>query len=153
MPIEVEVDIYSGRPNPRVALPPATVAELRRRFDALPLAAAGAAGPRKGLGYRGLRITGDAVPGGGEIVVSAGSVTRRADPDRGLERWLVEAMVGAAPPRACRCGSGPSVWPPVAVASTAVGCFIEPCRTPGIDCDASHRQLTSEKASISAQRI
>ena len=60
------------------------------------------------LGYRGLRILGDA--GNSEIVVSAGiveihdqagRVTRRADPGRGLERWLVEeAAAGAVPPDA-----------------------------------------------------
>src|SRR5215213_2944240 len=35
-----------------------------------------------------------------------------------------------APPRARRCGSDPWARSPVAVASTAAGCLIEPCRTP-----------------------
>ena len=102
MPIEVEVDLYSGRPNPRFALAPATAAELERRLAGLPPPDAGAAGPRDGLGYRGLRVTGrDA--SFAEVVVSAGvvevrdragNVHRRADPGRELERWLAEAGSG-----------------------------------------------------------
>jgi hypothetical protein len=98
MPVEVEVDLYSGRPNPRFALPAAAATELEQRLATLPPAAAGAS-PREGLGYRGLRIV---APDSGfaEVVVSAGTVEirdragrilRRADPDRALERWLIQA--------------------------------------------------------------
>ena len=105
MPIEVEVDAYSGRPNPRFTLPLAAAAELRQRLAGLPPAAAGAGRPRDGIGYRGLRIVGDVAPDAAEVVVSAGIVeihdravvTRRADPGRDLERWLVERAVGQLP--------------------------------------------------------
>lgn len=94
---EVEVELYSGRPNPRFVLSAPDAAEFRRRLDALPLAR-DAAGPRDGLGYRGLRVTGPDAPGV-EVVVSAGTVEvssgggarRLADPGRQLERWLVKA--------------------------------------------------------------
>jgi hypothetical protein len=95
--IEVEVDLYSGRPNPRFALTPDAAAELERRLSALPTL-----GPkgtlREGLGYRGLRITGD--PMFVEVLISAGvvetrdrqgAVIHKADHERKLERWLIEA--------------------------------------------------------------
>ncbi|KMO29930.1 hypothetical protein VQ02_28910 [Methylobacterium variabile] len=103
MPVDVEVDLYSGRPNPRFPLSPAAAAELERRLDALPPAAAGAA-TRDGLGYRGLRVA----PGGrfADVFVSAGVVElrdragrtlSRADPGRRLERWLIEDGAGHLP--------------------------------------------------------
>jgi hypothetical protein len=88
------VDLYSGRPNPRFPLGPTAGSELIRRIEALPRAHGGQ--PRDGLGYRGLRIQTEA---GAEIVVSGGVVMVRdpdrsprwlRDPDRALERWLVD---------------------------------------------------------------
>jgi hypothetical protein len=98
----VEVDLYSGRPNPTFVVDAAAAAELRRRLDALP-PASGTARPRDGLGYRGLRVragTPELPPevyvSDGTVVVHAadGSATRLADEGRALERWLFEA--GAA---------------------------------------------------------
>jgi hypothetical protein len=110
MPVEIEVDLYSGRPNPRVTLTPAAEAALRQRLAGLPVAPAGTAGPQDGLGYRGLRIVGYA--GISEIIVSAGVVELRdqagrlalhEDPGRGLERWLIkEAVAGAVSPEVSR---------------------------------------------------
>jgi hypothetical protein len=102
MPIEVEVDLYSGRPNPRFTLP--DVAEFERRLAGSPPPDAGTGQVRDGLGYRGLRVSGTSV---GEVLVSggvievrdaAGRVTRRADPGRSLERWLIGAAAGQVPP-------------------------------------------------------
>ncbi|MFD7903638.1 hypothetical protein ACFV4F_26425 [Kitasatospora sp. NPDC059722] len=102
----VEVDLYSGRPNPRFPLEPAAAGELARRIEALAPAGAGAR-PRDGLGYRGLRVgTGadDDVTG---IVVSGGLVTlhdpdgpprRLRDPGRQLERWLLDQGAGNLDP-------------------------------------------------------
>jgi hypothetical protein len=105
VPIEIEVDLYSGRPNPRFALSAAASAGFERRLGALPPLPADAGGIRDGLGYRGLRVTG--LSGGfAKVVVSAGvveihdaagGVTRRADPGRALERWLAEAGSGQLP--------------------------------------------------------
>jgi len=101
MSIEVEIDLYSGRPNPRFTLPAS--AEFQRRLAALP---AGMCQVREGLGYRGLRVAGTGI-GSNEVVVSggcveirdaAGGVTHRADPGRTFERWLVEAGSGQVPP-------------------------------------------------------
>lgn len=95
----VEVDLYSGRPNPIFALSSEATGEFFRRFAALP-PASGAVGVREeGLGYRGLRLT-QALPEASvaEIRVLNGTVAIRevegterllADPRRELERWLV----------------------------------------------------------------
>jgi hypothetical protein len=94
MSIEIQIDLYSGRPNPRFTLPAS--AEFQRRLAALP---PDTCKVREGLGYRGLRVTGTSI-GPAEVVVSggcveiwdaAGSVTHRADPGRAFERWLVDA--------------------------------------------------------------
>ncbi len=97
---DVEVELYSGRPNPRFVLSPADAAEFRRRLAALSLAR-NAEGPRDTLGYRGLRVTGPDAPGV-EVTISAGGVEvsdsggkrRLTDPGRRLERWLVKAATG-----------------------------------------------------------
>jgi hypothetical protein len=97
--VDVEVDLYSGRPNPRFRLPPEMEDELVRRVDALP-AATGAIRPAEGLGYRGLRVDARTWSPPAEVVVSAGTVTVRdargdvrllLDRDRDLERWLIDA--------------------------------------------------------------
>jgi len=102
MSVEVEVDLYSGRPNPRFNLPDA--AEFERLLTGLPPASAGTDQVRDGLGYRGLRVTGTSI---GEVFISGGvveirdavgGVTRRTDPGRSLERWLVNAASGQVPP-------------------------------------------------------
>jgi len=105
--MDVEVDLYSGRPNPRFHLGPATAAELMSRLAALP-PLSGRATPRATLGYRGLRVDAGVTESTiTEIVVSGGAVfvcdragTQRVleDRERGLERWLVEASAGQLDP-------------------------------------------------------
>lgn len=99
MQSEVEIDIYSGRPNPRFTLKAAQTAELERRIAALPPLAN--ANPSTGLGYRGVVVRGSGAFV--ELVVSAGTITirdrsgrttQKSDPGRELERWLVEAGAG-----------------------------------------------------------
>jgi hypothetical protein len=91
MTVEVEIDIFSGMPNPEWRLPDTQAQELLERLSALPPTDAC---PRPGnLGYRGLIVrvqqgtrqsmhihNGCAEMGDGAFFV---------DPDRGLERWLV----------------------------------------------------------------
>jgi hypothetical protein len=97
--MDVEIDLYSGRPNPRFRLDSAAAAELIRRLAAL-RPSTGHARPRERLGYRGLRVEPD-VAGSpfAEVVVSGGVVLVHDhdgrerlldDPGRDLERWLVE---------------------------------------------------------------
>jgi hypothetical protein len=105
--MDVEVDLYSGRPNPYFRLDPAKAGELMRRLAALP-PSHGDATPREGLGYRGLRIEAGAADSPvAEIVVSDGVVLVRnrgggqyllEDPDRALERWLIEAGAASLDP-------------------------------------------------------
>ncbi|MFD4657746.1 hypothetical protein ACFWP2_19195 [Kitasatospora sp. NPDC058444] len=102
----VEVDLYSGRPNPRFPLRPATADELTHRIAAL-APAAGDAKPYDGLGYRGLRVLPGPHDTSPAITVSAGLVTLHApdgsprrlhDPGRALERWLLAQGTGALDP-------------------------------------------------------
>jgi hypothetical protein len=100
--MEVEVDLFSGRPNPRFRLTPEAASDLSRRLARLPSAPRGAR-VSEGLGYRGLRLTTENLDDPfAEVVVSNGLVLVRdqhgqelalADPERSLERWLAE--VGA----------------------------------------------------------
>src|SRR5688572_1721092 len=98
--MDVEIDLYSGRPNPHFRLDPEAAAELMRRLAVL-RPSTGQTRPRERLGYRGLRIEPD-VTGSpfAEVVISGGVVFVRDhsgrerlldDPGRDLERWLVEA--------------------------------------------------------------
>ncbi len=101
MSIEIEVDLYSGRPNPRFTLSAADAAELMQRLAGLPRSSPGMSGPRHDLGYRGVRIIGHD-PSLAEAFVSAGTVeirgsagqVHRADPDLTLERWLIDKSAG-----------------------------------------------------------
>ncbi|MFD7018632.1 hypothetical protein [Streptomyces sp. NPDC059161] len=102
----VEVDLYSGRPNPWFSLRPAAISELRRRIEAL-TPTTGGGGPYDGLGYRGLRVLTGPDDTAAEIVLSGGLVTLRnpdgslrrlRDHGRTLERWLLDQGVGKLDP-------------------------------------------------------
>lgn len=88
---DVELDIFSGRPNPTWALTDAQTASLLEMVGRL---AQTESDVRSGnLGYRGMivRLRGAMAR---EIVVHAGVVAvhggRYADADRHVERWLLE---------------------------------------------------------------
>jgi hypothetical protein len=105
--MNVEVDLYSGRPNPCFHLKPAEVAELMRWLATLP-PSSDRAMLRERLGYRGLRIHAGATDSPVvEMVVSNGLIVVRdrsgaerllEDPHRGVERWLVEAGAASLDP-------------------------------------------------------
>lgn len=101
--VEVILDVFSGRPNPRWTLTEAEAGELAALLSALPAAGA-AAGPRPpDLGYRGFRIEGLAVPGlAGPHTVYGGAVAHPGgwllDPGRTVERRLLESAAQAAGP-------------------------------------------------------
>ncbi|MBK9083584.1 MAG: hypothetical protein IPL88_16635 [Rhizobiales bacterium] len=85
----VTMNIYSGRPDPTWTLEGGRLAELLRRLDALPEAAA-APPPAGALGYRGLTVSfsdGREIEiGGGRVAIGAASLEDRG---RDLERWIV----------------------------------------------------------------
>ena len=93
--MRVELDAFSGRPNPVWELTEAQSLELLTRLRNLP---PGVGIGREGLGYRGLIVTADHSEVGGfdRIVISEGTVVgargtreeRFRDADRALERWL-----------------------------------------------------------------
>ncbi len=96
----VELDIFSGRPNPTWELSQEQERELRERIARLPRAQDGSF-PNP-LGYRGITavLSGPGgVDGGGESIrLFAGSVRHQTpgatiflnDADRQVERWLAE---------------------------------------------------------------
>lgn len=92
---EVELDVFSGRPNPAWALTSAEAEELERRLAALPRSPERELSTR--LGYRGLLVrledgTGARmlrVQSGGVEIAAAGSTVYARDEGRALERWLI----------------------------------------------------------------
>jgi hypothetical protein len=93
---EVELDIFSGMPNPTWVLTTAEAESLARRLAALPRIPACELSTR--LGYRGLVVN---VSHGGEtrlirvqsgcVHIAEGETTIYAsDEGRELERWLIE---------------------------------------------------------------
>ncbi len=93
--VNVELDIYSGRPNPAWRLPPPEAAAFVERLAALAEAAPG--GAELPLGYRGFVVRvaqgGEAselrVRGGLVRLDRAGRVAWYADPGRAMERLLL----------------------------------------------------------------
>ncbi len=97
--MRVEVDVFSGRPNPSWDLTAHEAKEFVALFQALP-EYQGEGSVRDGLGYRGLIVTQlcDPIEDYNEIVISYGVVVARrnrkskqfTDKDRRLERWLFQ---------------------------------------------------------------
>jgi hypothetical protein len=95
--VVVELDAYSGRPNPTWTLTAEEVAEAQRRLRDLPVAA-GARMPEAGLGYRGFRLREAAAsPGTGRRIYVASGLLQIDDQEEplyrdvhGLEAWLRE---------------------------------------------------------------
>lgn len=96
--MHVELDLFSGRPNPSWELTPTESASFLQQLRALPRTVA--ALPEKGLGYRGLIVTataGTLIESFTTVIVSGGLVVGQypqggtefwLDSGRALERWL-----------------------------------------------------------------
>ena len=101
--MQVEVDAFSGRPNPHWNLTPQEADEFVKLFQSLPQHK-GEGSVKEGLGYRGLIVTkpGENIQGYNEILISQGLVVARrnsqskqfTDKGRGLERWLFQTGRG-----------------------------------------------------------
>jgi hypothetical protein len=91
----VEVDVYSGRPNPEFAVGAADAAAIRERLRALPRAT-GAALPEGRLGYRGFslkqpgRLPQVYVGSGLIVVYGSGEAEELYRDAHGLERFLID---------------------------------------------------------------
>jgi hypothetical protein len=98
MAIRVEIDVYSGRPNPSFNLSEASEAELVRKLRDLPHLES--IPPEPGLGYRGYIVTAThRVPGfpssvriGNGIVVFEGNAYRDV---HSAEDWLRQLSIQA----------------------------------------------------------
>lgn len=101
--MQVEVDMFSGRPNPHWELTVPESQEFARRFQSLS-AQKGEGFVNAGLGYRGLivRESGEEVEGDREIVIYNGLVVAKrqgkskqfTDRNRALEKWLIQTGEG-----------------------------------------------------------
>jgi hypothetical protein len=101
--LEVELDAFSGRPNPRWRLTEAQAAEFLALFHKLPPARVRAP-TNGGLGYRGFVLRGDGgtLAGFDEVRIDRGVVLARrandeemfSDPQLDLERWLLASARG-----------------------------------------------------------
>ena len=102
--MRIELDVFSGRPNPEWTLTAAEAAELEAMTASLPVAAA-LPPPFDGLGYRGIVARNPADPGWSlvafrdtvRVLTPEGSEVR-ADPDATVERWLLGTAGGAVDP-------------------------------------------------------
>ncbi len=108
--MQVEVDMFSGRPNPHWELTVQESQDFAQRFQSLSIHR-GEGAINEGLGYRGLivREGGEEVEGDGvpprklrQIVISHGLVVARGngksqqftDENRALEKWLIHTGEG-----------------------------------------------------------
>ncbi|MEG4067675.1 hypothetical protein QUA42_10005 [Microcoleus sp. Pol11C2] len=101
--MQVEVDMFSGRPNPHWELTVQESREFSQRFQSLSTHK-GEGYVNDGLGYRGLivRDSGEEVDGEREIVIYNGLAVTRGngksqqftDKNRTLERWLIQTGEG-----------------------------------------------------------
>lgn len=100
--VELELDLFSGRPNPSSTLTGEVAQDLLQRLDRLPGAASRGCVEPPGLGYRGVTVRSGVTLGdpraapaepirvyGGLVCQGAAS---RSDPHRELERWLLELL-------------------------------------------------------------
>ena len=101
--MQVELDIFSGRPNPVWGLTAAQVDEMGEIVRKLPLATEEPPS-HPGLGYRGFVVTDDARRSwrinafkGFVQITDQGRVEVRSDLNRRLERWLLSSAGSLAP--------------------------------------------------------
>lgn len=90
----IELDIFSGRPNPTWTLTSAEAVELESITTSLPVA--DAPPPFDGLGYRGIVVRNPAEPGWSLVafrdtvrIRTQEEIEVRADPEARVERWLL----------------------------------------------------------------
>jgi hypothetical protein len=103
IPLQIELDAFSGRPNPRWELTGTQAAEFLTLLRAL-RPAHGSHSMADGLGYRGFIVSANDGPVGGydDIRLYRGTVLARrggrtetfSDPERVLERWLLGSARG-----------------------------------------------------------
>lgn len=95
--MNVELDIFSGRPNPVWSLSEKQVNEMDAIIETLPATTASVP-TRPGLGYRGFVVTGLPEPARrldvfeGFVAIAGGGRTEfRSDRERKLERFLLDS--------------------------------------------------------------
>lgn len=99
--VEVVLDVFSGRPNPRWLLTEDQARELSGLVASLEEAGTDD-GPPQGLGYRGFTVHGLEAPESEPLRVFHGRAVRpglvRRDRGRTLERWLLASGKNAVAP-------------------------------------------------------
>jgi hypothetical protein len=104
--LQIELDAFSGRPNPRWEPTGDQTANFLARFHALK-PSPGSHAPPDSLGYRGFVVTanGGTVGGYDEVRIYRGLVFARRgdraetfiDSERALENWLFDSLQGHVP--------------------------------------------------------
>jgi hypothetical protein len=104
---EVELDLFSGRPNPVWKLEPALCEDLEQRISRLPMAPSFREEATDRLGYRGFRIglPSESAKGADSLYIFGGRVTRingsdrsqYLDADKQIELWLLSTSARAEP--------------------------------------------------------
>lgn len=91
-PAHVEIDLFSGRPNPSFVLDAAGTSELLR-LVAGATKAARAVAPREGLGFRGFVVS---VEGGPQLFVSGPAISigseQLLDETQSIEKFLLSRI-------------------------------------------------------------
>ena len=97
--MQIELDVFSGRPNPTWSLNDEQARECLARFKALKMSESKRV-PYNGLGYRGFKVDGfqeyDEVTVGAEIVEASrgGKRYQWFDEGRNLEKYLLKTAKG-----------------------------------------------------------
>ena len=93
--VTVELDVFSGRPNPSWVLGPAEAAALQQLVHAQDAVAPPPA-PPPGLGYRGFVVTLGSGSAREVLRIRGGSIERQGqsyrDPGRTVEKYLIQTM-------------------------------------------------------------
>jgi hypothetical protein len=108
----VEVDLFSGRPNPRFVLDAEATRVLAGLVGALPVGR-GQELADVGLGFRGFRVVlgPSALLVRGPVVLDETSSTTRHDSERQVERWLSRWVRDHGDPRLARALPDPDAGP------------------------------------------
>jgi hypothetical protein len=106
----VEVDLFSGRPNPRFVLDAETTRVLAGLVEALPVGP-GHEIPDVGLGFRGFRVAlgSSVLLVRGPVVLDETTSSTRHDKERRVERWLSRWVRDHGDPRLARALPDPDV--------------------------------------------
>ena len=100
MAVEVILDIYSGRENPRWRIAPPEILKLQQKLNGIWKKKTNHLPDPPGLGYRGFHLSATEENMPKHMTVFESVVQTESgnfqDPDRGIEKWLIQQSKGHA---------------------------------------------------------